>query len=94
MQQGERFQLTHSSLAVAMRDGKNVSFTVPEGTIVEIINGPFNGTRMINVKINHEMVMMSADLREHIKRVKGGAAGFSAQPSLRLLYETMFRSKN
>lgn len=63
MKHGDRFRLSRSAFGMALRNGKEVSIPIPEGTIVEIIGGPFEGTRLMDVRCNGEMVLMfKADL--------------------------------
>ena len=73
MEKGQRFRLTRSSLAIAHRDSRNVPFTVSEGSIIEIIGGPFNGEHLMDVSYAGEIIMMLRDdLENHIEPVEGG----------------------
>jgi hypothetical protein len=71
---GNRLRLNRSAFGMALRNGKEVSIPIPEGTIVEIIGGPFKGTRLMDVRCNDEMVLMfRADL-ERGSRAEGNSA--------------------
>jgi hypothetical protein len=75
MQNGQRFRLTREAMAIAQRNSRNVAITIPEGAIIEIIGGPFNGTRLMDVKYNDEMIMMfTDDMKTHTELVKGETA--------------------
>ena len=63
MKRGDRLRLNRSAFGMVLRNGKEVSIPIPEGTIIEIIGGPFEGTRLMDVRCNGEMVLMfRADL--------------------------------
>ncbi len=51
MQHGQCFRLTRSAMAIAQRDGRNVAIMVPEGALIEVMAGPFNGTRLIGCHV-------------------------------------------
>lgn len=75
MKNGQRFRLTREAMAIAQRDSRNVAITIPEGAILEIIGGPFNGTRLMDVRYNDEMIMMfTDDMKTHTELVKGETA--------------------
>jgi hypothetical protein len=45
---------------------------VPQGAIIEVIGGPFNGTRLMDVRYDGEMIMMfTDDMKTHTELVKG-----------------------
>ena len=48
-------------MAIALRDERHVAIIIPEGAVIEVIRGPFNGTRLMDGKYNGEMVMMFTD---------------------------------
>jgi hypothetical protein len=67
MENGERFILTRA--AIANREGRHVSITVPEGSAIEVMNGPFDGTRLMDVKYDGEMIMMfTDDMKTHTQK--------------------------
>lgn len=71
MQSGQRFRLTREAIAIAQRNSRNVSIMIPEGAIIEIIGGPFNGARLMDVRYNDEMIMMfTDDMKSHTEIVK------------------------
>jgi hypothetical protein len=75
MQNGQRFRLTREAIAIAHRDSRNVSITIPAGAIIEVIGGPFNGTRLMDVKYKDEMIMMfTDDMKTHTELVKAETA--------------------
>jgi len=58
-------------MAIAQRDSRNVAIMIPEGSLIEVIGGPFNGTRLMDVRYNAEMVMMfTDDMKTHTEFVK------------------------
>jgi hypothetical protein len=61
MQKGQRFRLTREAMAIAQRDSRNVAIMIPKGAVIEVIGGPFNGTRLMDVRYNDEMIMMFTD---------------------------------
>ena len=71
MQQGQRFRLTRSAMAIALREGRHVGITIPEGVTIEVIGGPFNGTRLMDVRYDGETIMMfTDDMKTHTELVK------------------------
>jgi hypothetical protein len=72
MLHGQRFRLTRAAMAIAQRDGRNVAIMIPEGAIIEVIGGPFNGTRLMDVRYGGEMLMMfTDDMKTHTELIKG-----------------------
>jgi len=55
---GDRFRLNRPAFGMVLRNGKEVSIHIPEGTVIEIIGGPFSGTELMDVRCNEEMVLM------------------------------------
>jgi len=43
LKDGKSFRLIRCAVAIAQRDGRNVAIIIPEGAIIEVIAGPFNG---------------------------------------------------
>jgi len=53
-------------VAIAQRDARNVAIMIPEGAIIEVIGGPFNGTCLMDVRYEGETVMMfTNDMKGH-----------------------------
>jgi hypothetical protein len=53
-------------MAIAQRDSRNVAIMVPEGAIIELLNGPFDGVRLMDVRYNAEIIMMfTNDMESH-----------------------------
>jgi hypothetical protein len=68
-------RLTRHAMAIAQRDGRNVAIMIPQEAIIEVVGGPFNGIRLMDVRYEGEMVMMfTNDMQEHTKAIKGAAA--------------------
>ena len=81
MQNGRRLRLTRSAMAIAQREERHVAIMVPEGAIIEVIGGPFNGTRLMDVRYDGETIMMfTDDMKTHTELVKGATSSFG--PSL------------
>jgi hypothetical protein len=75
MQHGQHLRLTRSAMAIAQRDARNVAIMIPEGAIIEVIGGPFNGTRLMDVRYEDELIMMfTDDMKTHTERVKSKGA--------------------
>jgi hypothetical protein len=75
MQKGQRFRLTRYAMAIALREGRHFAILVPEGAIIEVLNGPFDGTRLMDVRYEGELVMMfTDDMETHTDRVTGESA--------------------
>jgi hypothetical protein len=52
-------------MAIAQRDLRNTAIMLPEGAIIEILKGPFNGVRLMEVRYDAEVVLMFTDDMEH-----------------------------
>jgi hypothetical protein len=75
MQNGHRFRLTRYAMAIAQRDGRNSAILVPEGAIIEVLGGPFDGTRLMDVIYDGEAVMMfTDDMKTHTEAVRAETA--------------------
>jgi hypothetical protein len=61
MQNGQRLRLTRSAMAIALREKRHVPIEIPEGAIIDVIDGPFNGTRLMDVRYEGELIMMFTD---------------------------------
>jgi hypothetical protein len=64
--QGEYYKLNTPTLAImSLPNGKRIPVTVPKGAVVMVVNGPLDGTRLVDVEWDAEAVMMfTIDLRE------------------------------
>jgi hypothetical protein len=63
---GERFRLTRHAMAIVQRDGRNTAILIPEGAIIEVLGGPFDGVRLMDVKYEDELIMMfTNDMETH-----------------------------
>ena len=70
MKNGQCFRLTRSAMAVAQQDSRNVPIMVPEGAIIELLNGPFDGVRLMDVRYDGELRMMfTNDMENHTDQV-------------------------
>jgi len=76
MQSGQRLHLTRSTMAIALRQGKTCGYhDPPEGAIIEVIGGPFNGTRLLDVRYEGEMILMfTDDMKTHTELIKAEGA--------------------
>ena len=75
MQNGQRFRLTRYAMGIEQRDGRHVAMLVPEGAIIEVMGGPFDGTRLMDVRYNDEMIMMfTDDMKTHTELVNAEGA--------------------
>jgi len=71
MKHGQCFRLTRYAMAIAQRDSRNVAIMVPEGAIIEVLNGPFDGVRLMDVRYNDEIIMMfTNDMATHTELIK------------------------
>ena len=46
MKHGEFFRLTRTAMAIAQRDSRNTAIMIPIGSVIELLNGPFDGIRL------------------------------------------------
>jgi hypothetical protein len=71
MQHGQHLRLTRAAMAIAQRSSRNVAIMIPEGAMIEIIGGPFNGTRLMDVRYKDELIMMfTDDMKNHTELIK------------------------
>jgi len=70
---GERYRLHSPTLAImTTAEGKRIRLTVPKNAVVTVKAGPLDGTRLIDVEWDGELVMMfTLDLRERGARIDG-----------------------
>jgi hypothetical protein len=64
--QGEYYKLNAPLLAImSLPNSKRIPVTVPKGAVVKVVNGPLDGTRLVDVEWDGEVVMLfTSDLRE------------------------------
>jgi hypothetical protein len=75
MQNGRSFRLTRGAMAIAQRDSRHAAIMIPDGAIIEIIGGPFNGRHLMDVRYNGESIMMfTDDLKTHTELVESNIA--------------------
>jgi len=75
MRHGEFFRLTRTAMAIAQRDKRNVAIMVPNGAIIEVLGGPFDGVRLMDVRYNDEIIMMfTNDMETHTEPAKAKTA--------------------
>ena len=63
---GETYRINSPTLAILSRpDGKRLPKTVPVGAIVTVVAGPLDGTRLVEVEWDDDILLMfTVDLRE------------------------------
>jgi hypothetical protein len=75
MKHGEFFRLTRAAMAIAQRDKRNVAIMIPEGALIEVLGGPFDGVRLMDVRYNDEIIMMfTNDMQAHTERIQAETA--------------------
>jgi hypothetical protein len=75
MRHGEFFRLTRTAMAIAQRDKRNVAIMIPNGAIIEVLGGPFDGVRLMDVRYNDEIIMMfTNDMETHTEPAKAKTA--------------------
>jgi hypothetical protein len=75
MTHGEFFRLTRTAMAIAQRDKRNVAIMIPEGAVIEVLGGPFDGVRLMDVRYNDEIIMMfTNDMETHTEPAKAKTA--------------------
>jgi hypothetical protein len=75
MQNGERFRLTRSAMAIALRAERHTAIMIPVGAMIELLNGPFDGTRLMDVIYEGELIMMfTDDMKTHTELIESEIA--------------------
>ena len=75
MKHGEFFRLTRAAMAIAQRDKRNVAIMIPDGAVIEVLGGPFDGVRLMDVRYNDEIIMMfTNDMQAHTERIQAETA--------------------
>jgi len=70
MNHGDFFRLTRIAVAIAQRDSRNTAIMVPQGAVIELLNGPFDGVRLMDVRYKGETIMMfTNDMENHTDKV-------------------------
>ena len=71
MQSDQRFRLTRSAMAIALREERHVAIMIPQGATIDVIGGPFNGTRLMDVRYECEMILMfTDDMKTHTELIR------------------------
>jgi hypothetical protein len=71
----QRFRLTRSAMAIAQREERHVPIMIPEGATIDVMNGPFNGTRLMDVRYGGEMILMfTDDMKTHTEIINAETA--------------------
>jgi hypothetical protein len=75
MKHGQRLRLTRAAMAIAQRNSRNAAIMIPEGAIIELLNGPFDGVRLMDVSYGGETIMMfTNDMEHHTEAIKAETA--------------------
>jgi hypothetical protein len=70
MNHGDFFRLTRIAVAIAQRDSRNTAIMVPQGAVIELLNGPSDGVRLMDVRYKGETIMMfTNDMENHTDKV-------------------------
>jgi hypothetical protein len=68
----QRFRMKIPTLAITTQDGANIAVMIPKGAEVEVIDGPLNGNRLVDVRWDGKTVMVfTNDIRDRGERVTG-----------------------
>ena len=66
MKHGAFLRLTRTAMAIAQRDSRNTAIMIPKGAVIELLNGPFDGIRLMDVRYDGETIMMfTNDMENH-----------------------------
>jgi hypothetical protein len=67
---GQRFRLKSPTLAIMTQDGANIAVMIPKGAEVEVIDGPLNGNRLVEIRWECKTVMVfTNDIRDRGERI-------------------------
>jgi hypothetical protein len=74
--QGQHYRLNTPILGImSLPNDKRIPVTIPKGAVVKVVNGPLDGTRLVDVEWDGEEVMMfTVDLRERGTLVAAASA--------------------
>jgi len=68
---GERFRMKTPTLAIMTQDGAKIPVMVPKGAEVEVLDGPLNGNRLVDVRWEGKTVMVfTNDIRDRGERLE------------------------
>jgi hypothetical protein len=60
-----RYRMKNPTLAVVIRDGQKVPVRIPKGGEIEVVDGPLDGDRLLDVRWDRKTVLMfTSDIRE------------------------------
>jgi hypothetical protein len=66
----EHYRLKTPTLAIMTHDGQRIPITIPQGGTVVVVNGPLDGTWLVDVEWEGKTVMMfTTDVRERGERL-------------------------
>ena len=65
MEHGQCLRLTRTAMAIAQRDSRNTAIMIPKGAVIELLNGPFDGVCLMDVRYEGEIIMMFTNDMEH-----------------------------
>ena len=58
-------------MGIALREERHVAIVIPEGATIEVMGGPFNGARLMDVRYDDEMILMfTDDMKTHTELIK------------------------
>ena len=67
---GQRFRMKTPTLAILTEDHAKIPVMIPKGAEVEILDGPLNGNRLVDVRWEGKTVMVfTNDIRDRGERV-------------------------
>jgi hypothetical protein len=67
---GQRFRMKSPTLAIMTQDTAKIPIMIPKGAEVEVIDGPLNGNRLVDVRWDGKTVMVfTNDIRDRGERV-------------------------
>jgi hypothetical protein len=67
---GQRFRLKTPTLAIMAQDHSKVPVMIPKGAEVEVLDGPLNGNRLVDVSWEDKTVMVfTNDIRDRGERL-------------------------
>ena len=70
MTTGRVYRLGLPTLGIHMKDGQRTTVTVPKDALITVIEGPLDGTRLVDcVWDGTEVMMFTVDIRERGKLV-------------------------
>jgi hypothetical protein len=62
---GQSFRLHTPTLGITTVDGQNLAITVPKGAVISVVDGPMDGTRLVDVTWDGKTLMMfTIDLKQ------------------------------